>query len=227
MARAALLDLYGTLVEPDWASLNAGRSAIALRAGVVPEEAHRAWEATHVDRMLGRYGALEGDLAAVISLAGGSVGGPLLRELADAERENWRRGVAVYPDVVAALAELREAGLRLGIVTNASAEAAAVIPALGLGRLVDVVVASCEPRMLKPEVLHVAIERLGVGTSEVTLVDDEPGQVAAAREHGVDAVLIRRAGGERSAAGAGGTAVISALTELPALLASGAQERRR
>ena len=188
MTRAVLLDLYGTLVEPDWVALAAGRDAIADRAGVPRAAAHSAWTATHEARMRGEHGSLEGDLAAVIATAGvraNPVTPDLLAELAASERANWRRCVRLYPDVVPTLGRLRRAGVRLAIVTNASAEAAGVIPALGLDGLVDAVVASCDAGALKPDLLVLAMRDLGVTPAEAVLVDDEPAQVAAATRLGL------------------------------------------
>ena len=215
VTRAVLLDLYGTLIEPDWVALTAGRDAIADRVGVPRAAAHSAWTATHEARMRGKHGSLDGDLAAVFATAGvGSdlVTDDVLAELAATERANWRRGVRLYPDVVPVLGLLRRAGARLAIVTNASAEAAAVIPALGLGGLVDAVLASCDAGSLKPELLVLAMRELGVTRDEAVLVDDEPAQVEAATRMGLDAILIRRVAAGRSVAGAAPGAAVRDLT---------------
>ncbi len=196
MTRAVLFDLYGTLVEPDWGALTAGRDAIADRAGAPRAVAHSAWTATHEARMHGQHGSLEGDLAAVLRLAGigpERVTDDLLAELAASERANWKRGVRLYADVVPTLGLLRRAGAQLAIVTNSSAEAAGVIPALGLDGLVDAVLASCDVGTIKPDLLVLAMRDLGVTRAESVLVDDEPAQVAAATRMGLDAILIRRA----------------------------------
>jgi HAD superfamily hydrolase (TIGR01509 family) len=205
VTRAVLLDLYGTLVEPDWAALMAGRDVIADRVGVPRATAHAGWTATHEARMRGQHGSLEGDLAIVLATAGGVRSdvftGDLLAELAALERANWRKGVRLYPDVVPTLGRLRRVGARLAIVTNASAEAAAVIPALGLDGLVDAVLASCDAGTLKPGLLVLAMHDLGVTSAETVLVDDEPAQVAAAKRLGLDAILIRRVAAGRSEPG--------------------------
>ena len=86
MTRAILLDLYGTLVEPDWGALTAGRDAIADRIGVPRAAAHAAWAATHEARMRGQHGSLDGDLAVVFAAANGGgsdlLSDELLAELA-------------------------------------------------------------------------------------------------------------------------------------------------
>lgn len=231
MTKAVLLDLYGTLVEPDWPRLTCGRDAIADRVGVPAKAAHTAWAATHARRMRGEHGSLEGDLAAVFAAAGGRaserIGGLLLAELAELERANWRDGVRLYPDALPALERLRRGGVRLAIVTNASAEAACVVPRLGLDRLVELVLASCEARAMKPKLLDVALRQLGVEPCEGTLVDDEPQQVAAARRIGMNAVLVRRDAPDAKPAGDVTREVVRDLTELADLVLAVASGPRR
>jgi HAD superfamily hydrolase (TIGR01509 family) len=197
-----LLDLYGTLVEPDWAALLKGRTALAERAGVAAADAHRAWDMTHAARMTGSYGSLADDLAAIFSEASdgrrSAMSARLLSELADEERENWGRGVRLYPDAMPALSLLRSSGVRLAIVTNASAEAASVVDALGLRPVVDEVFASCEVGLLKPDLLSVALRRLGVEASDAILVDDEPAQVESAARLGIATILVQRSGADAS-----------------------------
>ena len=202
MRRAVLLDLFGTLVEPLWAELLKGRTALAERLGLDAAAALRAWDSTHAARMTGTYGSLADDLAAVFSEAGDGapISPALLSELADDERENWRRGVRLYPDALSALSLLRSSGLRLAIVTNASAEAASVVDELGLRPLVDDVVASCEAGVLKPELLGVALRRLGLEASDAALVDDEPAQLDAASRLGIGTILVQRSGTDASSA---------------------------
>jgi HAD superfamily hydrolase (TIGR01509 family) len=199
-----LLDLYGTLVEPDWPALLSGRAAIARRAGLAAATAHRAWDTTHAARMTGTYGPLADDLAAVFSEASdgtwSATSASLLSQLADEERTNWSRGVRLYPDTLPALDLLRSSGSQLAIVTNASAEAASVVDALGLRPLLDDVFASCEARVLKPDLLGLALHRLGANASDATLVDDDPVQLEAAARLGLGTILIQRSGAGASAA---------------------------
>jgi HAD superfamily hydrolase (TIGR01509 family) len=220
--QAVLFDLYGTLVEPDWVMLRAGRDAIADRLGVPRAAAHAGWAATHAARMRGEYGSLEGDLAAVRAAAGGRGAADrlLLSELAAFERANWCSAVRLHDDVIPMLLRLRQAGARLAIATDASAEAAAVIPALGLDALVDVVVASCNAGVLKPDLLSLALSDLGVSAVEALLVDDELQQVAAARRMGMSAVLVLPGAGAAGMRDARGVAVVKNLTRLADLLLS-------
>ena len=229
--RTVLLDLYGTLVEPDWTALLKGRSALAERVGVPGPAAHRAWEATHLERMTGTYGTLADDLAAVFAEA--AEGRPTrlsatqLAALADEEVDNWRRGVWLYPDAVPALNLLRARGLRLAIVTNASAEAASVVDALGLRALVHGVFASYEARALKPDLLGVALHRLGGEVSGTSLVDDDPAQLDGAGRLGIETILVRRPGVAAARADRRRHPVVSDLRQVADLVRRGAPAPRR
>src|SRR5207302_3023735 len=154
---------------------------------------------THDRRMRGLNRGLEGDLAAMLEACGVLATPDLLRELAAAEYANWAGGVRVYPDVVPELGHLREAGYGLAIVSNASCEAGGVVSALGLDRLVDTIVLSCDVGALKPEpeILHAALERLGVRAGRAVLVDDLPANLEAAQRLGLRTVLMERPGGRR------------------------------
>ena len=198
MRGTVLLDLYGTLAEPDWAELLRGRTAIAERLGLDASSALRAWDSTHPARMTGAYGSLADDLAVVFSKAsdGRPISSALLSDLADEERENWRRGVRLYADALPALSLLRSSGLRRAIVTNASAEAASVVDELGLRALVDDVVASCEAGLLKPDLFEVALRGVRLEAADAILVDDDPAQLDAALRLGIGTILVQRSGSD-------------------------------
>lgn len=209
MRATVLLDLYGTLVEPNWAALLSGRTSLAERAGLTADAAHRAWDGTHAARMRGKYGSLADDLAAIFAEASGGTWSSspttLLIQLANEERENWKRGVRLHQDALPALTMLRSSGFQVAIVTNASAEAASVVDALGLRPLVDDVFASCQWRVLKPDLLEVALRSLGARASDATLVDDETAELDGSARLGIETILIRRSVADAPATTAGGT----------------------
>ncbi|MFN2418508.1 MAG: HAD family hydrolase, partial [Candidatus Limnocylindria bacterium] len=192
----------------------------------------RAWDSTHAARMAGTYGSLADDLAAIFSAASGgsrpTVSASLLAELADEERENWRRGVRPYPEALLALGLVRSSGTRLAIVTNASAEAASVVDALGLRWRVDEVFASCEAGLLKPDLLGVALRRLGVDAPDATLVDDEPEQLDGAARLGISTILVRRTGaGTSGPTETGPHRVVTDLRQVADLVARAEPAQRR
>jgi HAD superfamily hydrolase (TIGR01509 family) len=158
------------------------------------------WRRTHETRMRGSLGGLEADLAEMLTACGKMADPGLLRALARHEYANWARHVHLYGDVLSQLRRLRLRGFRLAIVSNASCEAASVVRTLGLDRVVDAVVLSCEVGAIKPEpaILRLALERLDVPAGRAVLVDDAVGHLDAARVLGLHTALIVRNSGTSS-----------------------------
>jgi HAD superfamily hydrolase (TIGR01509 family) len=96
-----------------------------------------------------------------------------------------------YPGIVELLVSLRDAGVATAVATNSDARSAAVVlGAHGLDVLFDTVVtvdlvSGPKPN---PEMIQLAIERLGVPADQVAFVGDSPGDMIAARAAGVLAV---------------------------------------
>ena len=195
---AILLDLYETLVWPDWTRLDAGRASLAARAGVDHAALREQWRRTHEARMRGTFGGLEADLAEMLDACGKRLESDVLRDLAQHECANWAEGVHLYGDVLPQLRRLRLRGLRLAIISNASCEAASVVRTLGLDQVVDEVVLSCEVGAIKPEpaILYLVLERLDVAPHRALLVDDAVVNLDAARALGLHSALMVRTGGE-------------------------------
>lgn len=112
-------------------------------------------------------------------------------EFGDAGR--WR----AYVDVEPAFARLREAGLRLGLISNWDRRLAGLIEGLGLAGYLDVIVSSAEVGLHKPDprIFELACERLGVAPHEAAHVGDHHyADVLGATSVGMYPVLIDRHG---------------------------------
>lgn len=216
--RAVLFDLYETLVWSDQQMLDAGRAALAQRAGVEPREFIEQMGRTEDARFRGALGGLEAQLAEVLRACGTAPAPELLHELAALERATWARGVHLYDDTLTQLRALRRAGRRLALVSNCAAQTAARVAELGLDREVDCVVLSCDVGVLKPEpgIFVIALGRLGVPAHDGIFIDDRPQHLDAARTLGLRTVLIER-GTARPPANPRHTR-ITALAELRPLL---------
>jgi putative hydrolase of the HAD superfamily len=121
-----------------------------------------------------------------------------------------------YTDAAPALGRLREAGLRIAVVSNWDVSLHDALELTGLGTLVDAVLSSAEVGAEKPSraIFEAAAVRLDVAAAGLLHVGDDPElDVDGARKAGLYAVLIDRAGGP-----ARRSPRIAALTELPALL---------
>ncbi len=110
------------------------------------------------------------------------------------------RGMSALPphgDVRAGLDRLREAGLRLAILTNSSLEAAeAQLAHARLREHFDLVLSADEVRRYKParEVYALASERLDTPAAELLLVAAHDWDVAGAMRAGMRAAFVARHG---------------------------------
>lgn len=119
----------------------------------------------------------------------------------------------VYDDVPPALESLRNAGLRLAVVSNWDSRLPRLLEALDLSPSFDLVLTSAEAGVSKPHpaIFHTAMERLGVGAQETLHVgDSEEDDIAGAQAAGLWAMRIDRA------CAASGT--LRTLAEVPARL---------
>ena len=129
----------------------------------------------------------------------------------------WRQGApGVHWMVVQKIRELKDRGLRLGLLTNNVKEFGehwrTMFP---LEELFEEVVDSSHVGMRKPErgIYELTCSRMGIEPTEAIFIDDNLDNVAAARAYGMAAVHF-------------GTNPWDALAELDAILAGQAQIRR-
>ncbi len=119
-----------------------------------------------------------------------------------------------FPDTRATLQELRRAGLKLGIVSNAWPSLERTYRALGLRDFFDAFVISSKLGCLKPDprIYRAAIEQLGVAPESTLFVDDDEEYVRAAQSLRMRGAVIRRYG---SAASSG---TVTRLADVTALI---------
>ncbi len=125
-----------------------------------------------------------------------------------------------YPDVHAALRELRAAGHRIVVVSNWDVSLHDALRSAGLSELVDGAVASAEVGAEKPDprIFAAAAALAGVSTEGALHAGDTlEYDVAGAQAAGWRAVLVARGGPPRRVPD--GVPVIASLAELPALAA--------
>ena len=148
--RAVVFDLFETLVtELDTPVRRAG--SLAAELGVDATAYKREWRSRRPELVLGR-GTFRDALIQIGSNVGGVIDDALLGRLA-AERISQKAAVLtnVEPEVVTVLAELRERGLKLGLVTNAFAEDVRGWEHSPLRSFFDATLFSCSAGLAKPD----------------------------------------------------------------------------
>ncbi len=101
----------------------------------------------------------------------------------------------VFDDSIVVLAELKQRGLKLAVISNWDYSLHRVLASLSLSGFFDVVIASLEEGVEKPDpaLFRLALERLGVSAEEALHVGDDPlDDVEGARRVGMKALLLDR-----------------------------------
>jgi putative hydrolase of the HAD superfamily len=229
VVRAVLLDAMGTLVElePPASRL---RDQLRDRAGIDVSEAE-AQAAVVEEIAYYRLHHREGhDRASLWELRRGCAGAlraalpPAARDLPlatvlDALLDALR--FRPYPEVPAALEQLRAAGLRRVVVSNWDVSLHAVLRRTGLARLVSGTITSAELGASKPSPapFRHALTIAGVPARDAVMVGNSVAEdVEGGRASGVAPVLLVR-DGAAPRADLDGVPVIRSLRELPALVA--------
>jgi putative hydrolase of the HAD superfamily len=237
--RLVCLDAGFTLLKPV-RSLSQALRGVLAEAGheVSDDELHRAWEVAdrwfwedyqrpandtwgddrQIDATWRRYHAV---MLAELGLE------DLHHRLIDAilaaqyAPDSWE----LYADVRPMVAELRGAGLRLGIVSDWGSNLLPIIEGLGLAAELDFVLASGAEGVSKrdPAFFRLAAERGGAAPSEALMVgDSHRADVEGARAAGMAAVLLRRPEWrDRREPVPPQERVIASLAEVPAIVLGG------
>jgi HAD superfamily hydrolase (TIGR01509 family) len=190
--RAALIDLFDTLVWSEWRVLR-GRLAEAI--GVEPQVLQRAYEVTYRDRQIGANGSAEGDMAALVVACDLEPETVFVRELADLVSGHLDGHVHLYEDSLPTLRGLREGGVRTAVVSNCDHFAGPLVETIGLRDEVDAIVLSYEVGSHKPEaaIYVAALDALGAKPEQAVFVDDQPPYLDGAAALGIDTRCIHRA----------------------------------
>ncbi len=201
-----LLDALGTLIgiQPPWQRLVDLLDArhgipITLDQSVAALQAEMAYYRRNCQKAgdAGSLAVLRDECAAVVAGSlGPAVAGldrpALTQTLLDALR------FAAYPDVPDALAELRDQGIRLVILSNWDISLHGVLADCGLAELVDGVVCSAQEAVAKPSpgIFAAALALAGAPADRALHVGDSYAEdVLGARAAGIEPVLlVRRAG---------------------------------
>lgn len=191
-----VFDLFGTLVAAPTPKERAqAASRVAVVVGCDPAAVDRyfrdTWNIRH-DGTLPSLIRLAAHLVRTVHGPSAAVG-PVTDEL----RVLARPRLVPAPSVMCALTSLRDKGVRLGVLSDASAEIAAAWPGSPLAALVDAAVFSCDAGAIKPDQrLYARIcDGLDVPAHRSLYVGDGGGdELRGALAVGMAAVGVRRRG---------------------------------
>ncbi len=191
MTRAAVFDLFETLVDYDDSRSREFSAQVAQLCGREPAEFHDVW-------IEGRPARETGPMAPYLASLG--LDEQATREFIE-RRRAFSREILARPreGAVETLRELRARGLRVGLITVCSEDAVGVWPETPFAGLFDAEVFSCSCGLRKPDerIYRIALEQLGVEPREALFIGDGANdELAGAERVGMRAILVHRPGEE-------------------------------
>lgn len=191
-----VLDLFGTLVDaptPNERAHAASRLATRLGCGTATVEDY--FDSTWYVRHAGTLPTLEDLATHLVRAVRGS--DEVVKAVADELHALGRARLVPAPSIVYALKSLRGNGVRLGILSDASAEIVAAWSTSPLAALVDAAVFSCAAGAVKPDqrLYRDILTDLDVSPHRTLYVGDGGGdELRGAIAAGMAAVAVRRRG---------------------------------
>ena len=190
-----VIDFFGTFTvnapEEVWM---AAASASAAPLGLAAGQWRAALDASFVERATGVLGDLTETFRELARRCGITPSDEALAAACRARVESQNGLFRFRPDVLAALAELRRRGFRLGLLSDCTPELPIAWPALAVAEFFDEAVFSCVEGVKKPDpaFFHLVCDRLGVRPRECVYVGDGGSrELSGAAGVGMTALMLR------------------------------------
>jgi putative hydrolase of the HAD superfamily len=191
---AAVFDFFGTLtpISPDevWAS-NAARLAAVF--GVPAQALDTALVETFGDRMTGAMGDVRQTMQGLAERLGARLTEGQLDEAIAVRRRAQESMFALRTEALPVIGNLRERGLKIGLVSDCSSELPDAWHRLPLAPLVDAPVFSCVEGIRKPDprLFLTVAGNLGVSPADCVYIGDGGGrELTGSSAVGMRAVLL-------------------------------------
>jgi putative hydrolase of the HAD superfamily len=145
-------------------------------------------------RTIGAFQTVEDSIEYVCGVMGVEVTAEQMTKAVDIRLRHTRRALEPKSNAVGTLAQLKNQGYKLGLLSNCSIEIPILWQETAFASLIDNPIFSSREGLKKPDprIYHLACERLGVAPEDCLYVaDGENHELKAAAEVGIHPVLIR------------------------------------
>ncbi len=186
--RGIILDVDGTLVDSNDAHARAWVEALAEQGVEVPFEKVRRAIGMGGDKLLPHVARIDAE-----SAQGKKIG----KRRGEIFEKHYLAALAPTPGAKELLHHLHARGLRLVVASSAKKdELDPLLRICGADKLIEDKTSSDDADCSKPDpdVVHAALDGLGLGASEVVMLGDTPYDVEAARRAGVATIAFRCGG---------------------------------
>ena len=192
--RAIIFDLFGTLVNDFMSVTGQTHEELADILGVPYEPFMKQWREITARRTMGEFQTVEASIDHVCGALGVPVTAKQMAKAVEFRLEYTRRALVPKPDAVATLAQLKQTGFTVGLLSNCSIEIPILWPTTEFADLIESPIFSSRERLKKPDprIYRIACERLGVAPEDcLYIADGENHELKAAADYGMNPVLIR------------------------------------
>jgi putative hydrolase of the HAD superfamily len=194
MQRAVVFDLFGTLVPAqDKRAYAQDVAAMAAVLDVDPGAFAPLWAETARARHRGDFLAIEDNLRFICRRLGRPASPEAVGKAVAVRERAVETALDPRPDAFRVLADLRGRGLRIGLLTNCSAEVPELFERSPLAPLVDAAVFSCREGTRKPDerMYRLVCSRLDVDPGDCVYVGDGANrELTAAAAVGMRAIRL-------------------------------------
>ncbi|MBP5353547.1 MAG: HAD-IA family hydrolase [Lachnospiraceae bacterium] len=174
MIRAVIFDMFETLVTLD-GSGHYGGLKMSDDAGVSKDDFMPLWHSSEDERTVGHLTTEQAvaDILRELGVYTDELCGEIMRKRREAKERCFERN-NIHPEVYDMLRELREKGIRLGLISNCFSEERDVIRSSEMVACFDAVMLSYEQGVSKPdrEIFERCMKELGVTAEECLYVGD-------------------------------------------------------
>jgi putative hydrolase of the HAD superfamily len=192
--QAVIFDLFGTLVDDFVTSVGRIHSDLAAVLEIPVEQFMPFWRQTSEMRTNGTFQSVEASIEYVCNAMGVRVTEEQMMKAVELRLWQIRRALKPRPDAVVTLANLKNEGYKVGLLSNCSIEIPILWPETEFADLIESPIFSSRERLKKPDlrIYQLACERLGVAPEScIYIADGENHELAAAAKVGLHPVLIR------------------------------------
>jgi putative hydrolase of the HAD superfamily len=193
-----IFDLFGTLILNF--SFEDYKQTIYQIAGVVkapPEAFHSLWMELFDESLTGFFATPEAKIEHICRKLGIAVSGNTVKQAAKIRYDHEASTMLPRPEAEEVLVGLKSRNLKIGLISDCSAEAPAEWPNTPLAPWFDVTIFSCQVKMKKPdpEIYKLALKQLKLNARDCLYVGDGNSQeMRGARAVGLTAVLLKAPG---------------------------------
>lgn len=193
--KAVIFDLFGTLVDC-YKVIDYDDTLVKMAAilNVPYGEFKRVWDDMAPQRNTGVFATTNSNIAAICNRMDIQVDHDTIEHAANIRRDFVNRTLSPRHDTLSTLAQLKEKGIKIGLISNCSPDTPETWDKTPFVTLFDIVVFSSSVGLKKPDrrIYRLALDRLQLKAEECIYVGDgDSNELTGARETGLYPVMIQ------------------------------------